>query len=126
MLGWALSIAVVAGLAGVGLAAVYMPRVAARHYGIVPDDVRALAFIRGMGIRDVVIGVLLGLLALERAPTALGWGLVVTALVAVVDLAVVIADHRATSRRPMDRAAAVHAGGILVLLVAGVVLLVGR
>ena len=130
MIGWTLSALMAFGLVAVGVAALVAPRVSSSQYGIVMDDPRALAFIRAMGVRDVVIGILLALLALERGREALAWAMFAVALVALVDLAVVTVDRRAavatgTSARGFDRSRLLHAAGAIGLLAAGAVLRAG-
>ena len=125
MIGWFLATLVVAGLIAIGLAGVLVPRRASVQYGIVLDDARALGLIRAMAARDLVIGGLLGMMALAGTRDALGWAMCLTALIAAVDLLVVTADRSATSRSRMDRATALHGGGAVGLLVAGGVLLTG-
>jgi hypothetical protein len=63
MIGWVVVAVVVSALVLVGIGGVVTPRPFASQYGIVVDDPRALAFVRAMGIRDVVIGMLVGLVA---------------------------------------------------------------
>jgi hypothetical protein len=80
-----------------------------------------------MGMRDVVIGGLLGLLALDQGRHALGFGMYVSALIAVTDFLVVSSDRRATRNaagRP-DAARVLHASGAVGLVVTGTVLLAG-
>ena len=116
MIGLALTYAVALGLLGIGAGALLAPRVSARQYGIVLDDARALAFIRAMGARDVVLGVLLLLLASAERRDLLALGVVASAAVAAVDFVVVSRD-----RPPAPaRARLLHAGGALGLLVVGV------
>jgi hypothetical protein len=125
MVGSTLAALVVLGLVAIGLGGLVAPRSASAQYGIVLDDPRALGFIRAMAARDLVIGGLLGLLALEHARTTLGWGICLTAFIAAIDLLVVTADRRTTSDRRIDRARVLHASGVLGLLVAGAALLMG-
>ena len=116
----------IVGLVAVGVGALVTPRMASVQFGIVTGEPRALAFIRAMGVRDVVIGVLLALLAAERARETLAWAMFATALVAVTDLAVVMADRRTrTPRRMLDRSCWLHAGGAVAFVVTGAVLRAG-
>ena len=128
MLGWALSAAIIVSLVAVGFGALWAPRPWASLYGIVLDDRRALAFIRAMGVRDIVIGGLLAVIAYQRARTALGWGLFLTAVVALADYVIVAADRRAAT--PGSRAHAMdtrvlHATSTVGLVVAACLLLAG-
>jgi hypothetical protein len=101
MLGWALSAVIIVSLVAVGFGALSVPRRWAALYGIVLDDPRALAFVRAMGVRDLVIGGLIAVIAFQRRREALGWGLCLAAVVALVDYVVVTADRRLPDRRRM-------------------------
>ena len=128
MLGWAFSAVIIASLVALGFGALSAPRRWAALYGIVLDDQRALAFIRAMGARDLVIGGLLAMIAYQRRREALGWGLCVTAVVALVDYVVVTADRRAAPPgspvHAMDPRV-LHAMGTVGLVLAGGLLLAG-
>lgn len=124
-----MAVATAAGLVAIGVGALVAPRMASVQYGIVLDDPRALAFIRAMGVRDVMIGVVLALLAAAGASVALGWAMSSAALVAAVDYLVVSTDAPATSRdvtRARVRARLLHGGSAVVLVAAAVLLLTGR
>jgi hypothetical protein len=43
------------------ISATVAPKMASAHFGIVLKDPRALAFVRAMGIRDLVMGLMLGM-----------------------------------------------------------------
>jgi hypothetical protein len=122
--GFLITLAVV-GLVAIGLGGMLAPERACTQYGIVLDDARALGLIRAMAARDLVIGGLLAMVAFAATRTALGWAICSTALIAAVDLLVVVADRRVTSRSRFDRATALHAGGAAGLLIAGGLLLMG-
>jgi Domain of unknown function (DUF4267) len=92
MIGWSLCVGAVVGLVGIGVAALVAPGMSSAQYGIVVPDRRALAFLRAMGVRDLVIGILLGLLLWAERPTALACGAAASALIALVDFAVVWSD----------------------------------
>ena len=126
MIGWSLSALVIASLLLLGLGVLVAPGKSSAQYGIVLDDPRAFAFLRAMGIRDAVIGGLLALMAFAREREMLGWGMVVTAAIAVADFLVVTADRRVTGTagRP-DAARVLHAGGAVGLLVTAAALLAG-
>ena len=128
MLGWALSAAIIVSLLAVGFGALVTPSRWAALYGIVLDDQRALAFIRAMGARDLVIGGLLAVIGFQRRREPLGWALCLTAVVALADYVIVTADRRdATARSPahaMDTRP-LHAMGAVGLVVAGSLLLAG-
>jgi len=128
MLGWVLAAVIIISLVTAGFGALSAPRRSAALYGIVLDDPRALALIRAMGARDLVIGGLLAVIAYQRARTALGWGLFLTAVVALADYVIVAADRRAAT--PGSRAHAMdtrvlHATSTVGLVVAACLLLAG-
>jgi hypothetical protein len=128
MIGWALSAMTIVGLVAVGFGALSAPRRSAAVYGILLDDRRALAFIRAMGVRDLAIGGLLAVIAFEGRREALGWGLCLTAVVALVDYVVVAADRRAAGSGAPARAMhalVLHALGAAGLVLAGGLLLAG-
>ena len=128
MLGWALSAVIIASLVALGFGALSAPRRWSALYGIVLDDQRALAFIRALGARDLVIGGLLAVIAFQHRREPLGWGLCLTAVVALADYVVVTADRRAaTTGSPvhvMDTRP-LHAMGAVGLALAGSLLLAG-
>ena len=127
MIGWSLSALIVVSLLSLGVGVLVAPRKSSEQYGIVLDDPRALAFLRAMGVRDAVIGGLLALMALGGARDMLGWGIAVTAAIAVADYVLVTADRRLT-RDPgmgLDAARLLHAGGAVGLLLTAGVLLAG-
>jgi hypothetical protein len=126
MIGWTLSAIVIVSLLLLGLGVLIAPQRSSEQYGIVLDDPRASAFLRAMGVRDAVIGGLLALMALARAREMLGWGIAVTAAIAVVDLLVVTGDRRITgTTHRHDAARLLHAGGAVGLLLTGALLLAG-
>lgn len=128
MLGWALAAVIIVSLVAVGIGALWAPRRWAVLYGIVLDDPRALAFIRAMGVRDLVIGGLLAVVAYQGGREALGWGLCLAAVVALADYVVVTADRRAATpgspAQVMDTRV-LHAAGAVGLVLAGGLLLAG-
>src|SRR5262249_38817516 len=128
MLGWTLSAVIIASLVVVGFGALSAPRRWAALYGIVLDDQRALAFICAMGVRDLVIGGLLAVIAFQRRREPLGWALCLTAVVALADYVIVTADRRAAAAgspaRAMDTRP-LHAMGTVGLVLAGSLLLAG-
>jgi hypothetical protein len=118
MIGLALAWLIALGLIGIGVGALAAPRAASRQYGIAVDEPRALALIRAMGVRDLVLGALVLLLAAAGRRDLLALGIAISALVALLDFAVVAAEP--ASRRS---ARLLHAGGGLAVLL--VALLIG-
>lgn len=126
MIGWTLSALVFVALVIIGIAALVAPRASSSQYGIVTADPRALALIRAMGVRDVVLGALVALLALQEARGALVWAMLALALVAVVDLGLVMADRRASAAtRAFDGSCRLHAAGVIGLLLTAAILHAG-
>lgn len=125
MIGGVLTALIVLALVAIGVGGMVAPGSAATQYGIVLDDPRALGLIRAMAVRDLVIGVLLGVVAYAGTRQALGWAVAFTALIAAVDGIVVGASRSARPRRRLDRAVALHASGALGLLVTAAALLAG-
>jgi len=122
MIGLTITALVALGLFGIGIGALVAPRASSAQYGIVLDDARALAFIRAMGARDLVIGLLLLLLLLacgERREL-LAFGMAASAVIALVDFVVVSAAGGRIASRVL------HAGGAIGLVVAGLVIATGR
>ena len=124
MIGWTLVAVVAAGLVAVGTVALAAPRVAAEQYGIVVGDPRTLVFVRALGIRDLVIGLLLGLLAVSRSRELVACGLYASCLVALVDF-VLVTLHRTPVERRGIPPLALHAAGIVGFALAGAVLQAG-
>jgi hypothetical protein len=104
-------------LIGIGVGALVAPLAASRQFGIGAESAAERAFIRAMGVRDLVLGVLLLLLAASERRELIAWALIASAAVALVDLAVTSA---AGARLP---ARLLHGVGGLGLIVAGVALL---
>ena len=126
MLGRVLSALVAVTLVAIGTGAIVAPGKAAAQYGIALDDPRALAFIRAMGVRDLAIGVLFGLLLRADARELLAWSTLAIMPIAAIDFLVVIRDRRATGVfHGLDRPPLLHAAGGLGLLVTAVVLYAG-
>jgi len=124
VIGWTLFAIVALGLVAVGGGALAAPRVATAQYGIVVEDPRALAFVRAMGVRDLVIGLLLGLLAVTRSRQIVADGLYVTCLIALVDF-VIVAMDRAPGRARGLPPLALHTAGVVGFALAGAVLQAG-
>jgi hypothetical protein len=81
-----------------------------------------------MGARDLVIGGLLAVIAFQRRSGPLGWGLCLTAVVALTDYVVVTADRRAAisgAPAPAMATRVLHAMGAVGLALAGGLLLAG-
>ncbi len=119
MVGLVLTGLVALSLIGIGCFALLAPGASAGQYGIVVQDPRALAYLRAMGVRDLVIGVLLLLLVGAGHRELLALGMAAAAAIAVVDYVVVSRDGTT------GRALLMHGGGAAGLLLAALVIALG-
>jgi hypothetical protein len=106
-------------LLGIGCFAIVAPNASAVQYGIVVAEPRALAYLRAMGVRDLVIGVLLLLLVGAGQAELLAVGVAASSAIAMLDAIVVSRDGG------KGRALTLHIGGAAGLLVTAVVLALG-
>jgi hypothetical protein len=115
--GSALAVLHALALVAIGLGAMAAPRFSSGQYGMPTEHPVALALVRALGVRDLVLGIVIGALLALGATRALGITLLVTALVAGVDLTLV--------RRGPLRSRVVHAAGGVALVLAGILVLLG-
>lgn len=116
-------------LLGIGIGAIVAPAFSSGQYGIVVADARALAYLRAMGARDLVLGIVLALLMALGSSALLAASVAACALVAIVDFAVVLADRRPVAAPPgvpRGLSLTMHAGGAIGLLAAAVLVALGR
>lgn len=116
-------------LLGIGIGAIVAPAFSSGQYGIVVADARALAYLRAMGARDLVLGIVLALLMVLGSSALLAASVAACALVAIVDFAVVFADRRPATAPPgasRGVCLTLHAGGAIGLLAAAVLVALGR
>lgn len=100
-------------LVALGIGAIAAPKPSSRGYGLPSDDSNALAFVRGMGVRDLVLGIIVARLAREDARKNLSAAVAASTLVAAGDFALV-----SRSATPEARTARiVHGSGVAALLV---------
>jgi hypothetical protein len=126
MIGWSLVAIGVVGLLGIGVGALAAPGAAAAQYGIVLDDPRAAALLRAMGVRDLSLGLLLGLVAAGGDGQIVAGAVLALVPVAVVDLLVVARERRlGPSTRAAPYAVFLHAGGVIGLFATAVALHLG-
>ena len=119
MIGLVLTGLIALSLIGIGCFALVSPRASAGQYGIVVADPRALAYLRAMGVRDLVIGVLLLLLVGAGQTELLAVGVAASSAIAMLDAIVVARDGG------KGRVLALHVGGAAGLLFTAVVLVLG-
>jgi uncharacterized protein DUF4267 len=115
VIGFALAAVVAAGLIVIGTLALIAPDVAARGFGLPATDPASRTYVRAAGLRDLVIGVIVAVIRAEVGTPLLAWIVALLAIIAVGDLMLV--------RR--SRAVAIHAVGVVGLLVDAALLMAG-
>jgi hypothetical protein len=113
---WAAALAFTA----IGLAALALPSTSSAQYGVPSKDGHALAFVRALGGRDLVIGLLIGAFLVTGDRQALALSLAVAALAGAADFAIV------SAAAGLNRSLIVHAGGTAGLLAAAWAVWAGR
>jgi hypothetical protein len=103
-----LRVAAAAALIAIGAAALVSPRRSSHQFGIATDDPDAVAFVRAVGARDVVLGLILLPLEGAAARRALAWA----SLLGLCDAAVGVS---ARGPRPQQL---IHLSGFLALALA--------
>ncbi len=98
------------GLLGVGALAIVDAKKSAATYGLPTEDATALALIRALGARDIVVG--LGILTHLRNSKSL---VVFSSLIAVADFSLV----GLVSEKPPRSSLMIHGGGAIALLIGG-------
>lgn len=128
MIGMLLCGVAVLGLVAIGVGAIVAPAFSAGQFGIVVADARAEAYLRAMGARDLVLGIVLALVMGLGSPVLLAWSVAACALVAIVDLAVVATDRSPATTPGVPRGVSLtlHAGGALGLLATALLVALGR
>jgi hypothetical protein len=106
------------GIAVIGGRFLLTPRRATSDFGVDPDDVRALAAMKG--VRDVTSGVVPLVVWAAAGPTALGWALIAAALTPTADAIIVI-----TRGGKVSTALGIHGLTAALLVAAGLVLVLG-
>jgi uncharacterized membrane protein (UPF0136 family) len=107
VLGLTLAAFVAAGLVTVGTLALLAPDVAARGYGVAVTDPASRTYVRAAGLRDVVIGGIVAIARAQASPRTLAGVVALLTVIAAGDLML--------ARR--SRAVAIHAVGVLGLVV---------
>jgi hypothetical protein len=110
---------IAAGLGGlaftlIGLGALFAPHLSSEQYGLPTTDRAALALVRAVGARDLVLGIIVLLLLASRDREALELVLIVSVLAAAGDATAVTLGRDDAGPRQL----AVHVGGAGALLVA--------
>jgi hypothetical protein len=110
------------GLCALGVGALIAPKPSSRGYGLPSTDPDALTFIRAMGARDLVLGLIVGGLAKPGSRAGLNSAVAATALVAAADFALVAPSDTKESRSAL----LVHGSGVAGLFVLWMILRSGR
>lgn len=105
-----------------GLGALLAPALSSTQYGLPTTDRTALALVRAIGARDLVLGIIVLLLLASRDRGAVGLVLAVSVLAAVGDATAVKTGRSDATPRHL----AVHIGGAAALLVAWALVRSGR
>ncbi len=100
------------GLLAIGAGAALAPGASARGYGIPSDDPATLAYVRGLGVRDIALGLILGSLAFPESRPALASAVGASALVAAADFSLV--SRFGDRTLPLPRL--VHGAGTVALI----------
>jgi hypothetical protein len=116
VLGLALAALVAAGLVTIGTLALLAPELAARGYGVAITDLASRTYVRAAGLRDIVLGGIVVIVRAQASPRTLSCVVALLAVIAAGDLVL--------ARR--SRSVAIHAVGVLGLLVAAALLASGR
>jgi peptidoglycan/LPS O-acetylase OafA/YrhL len=98
----------------IGVGALLAPGISSVQYGLPTTERTALALIRAIGARDLVLGIIVLVLLAARNRSALELVLGVSVLAAFGDATAVMTGRRDAGPRQL----AVHAGGAVALLVA--------
>ncbi len=118
MLGNALSALVALSLVAIGAGAFIAPRASAGQYGLPVDDAIGASYVRALGSRDLLLGLIIGSSLARGAPRrTLGTTISLCALTGMADFILVMTTPGALRKR-----LPVHAVGILGLVALGALL----
>ena len=95
-----------------------VPRQATLDFGVDPDNVRALAAIKGG--RDVTLGAIVFLVWAGAGRSAVGWALIGAAVAPMFDATIVL-----TNGGKLAKAIGVHGVAIVLVLASGLILALG-
>lgn len=109
-------ISAIGGLAfiAIGVAAIVAPRGSSGQYGLATTDATALAFVRALGVRDVVLGLIVLALLVDGQTVALTFVLAISILAAAGDALTVLLTRRDAKFQTIG----VHVGGGVALAIA--------
>lgn len=112
MFGSILSALVAASFLGLGAGAAVAPRALSETYGLPVDDATGIAYVRALGARDAILGLLIVAFLIREERAALGATIALSSLVGATDF-VVVAGRRGTAA---PTSLGIHASGTFGLL----------
>jgi hypothetical protein len=121
VIGHLLAYAAAAAFIGIGLGALLAPATSSQQYGLATEDATALAFVRALGVRDLVLGLLLLAFSLARAHDAVAVVAEFSALVGLSDFLIVASSRGKQAGRNL----LLHGVGTIGLLAAWLLIRLG-
>ena len=122
MIGSTLSALVALAFAGLGAGSFVAPRTLASNYGLPVSTPTGVGYVRALGVRDLVLGLLIGAFLVARVPrSVLGVTVALSALVGAGDFTLV-----ATTPGANRKSLPIHAAGTAGLLSIWALLRAGR
>jgi len=122
VIGSTLSVCATLAFLGLGAGALAAPRALADNYGIAIEGPDQIAYLRAVGARDAVIGLMIAAFLARRERGPLAVALALSSLVGASDFALVAAARG----RAAPLSLAIHGGGTLGLLVIAALVRAGR
>lgn len=116
--GYGLAALIGVGIIAVGVRFLLAPEWAARGFGVPADQAGDHAYLAVKGIRDIVSGIVTGILLANQEPHVLAWFLLAAALIPVGDMTVVLRHHG-----PKSTAFGIHGVTAAVMIATAAVLL---
>lgn len=113
MIGSVLSALAALSFLGLGAGAAIAPGSLAANYGLPTSDATAHAYVRGLGARDAVLGLLVLTFLIAKARGPLGATVALSALVGASDFAIVAASRGRDAKTSL----AIHGTGTVGLLI---------
>lgn len=113
MIGSVLSALVALSFLGLGAGSFFAPAALAENYGLPATDATTHAYVRGLGARDAVLGLLVLTFLIAKARGSLGATVALSALVGASDFAIVYSARGLAAKKNL----AIHGVGTVGLLV---------
>lgn len=112
MIGSVLSALAALSFLGLGAGSFVAPRALAENYGVPAPDETSFAYVRALGARDAVLGLIVLRFLMAKARGPLGATLALSALVGASDFAIVYASRGLVAKNNL----AIHGAGTVGLL----------